>query len=861
MFGFFKKKKEVKQDDSLRSRLVKIHQTKSYIFSANDLSGIAEYEELKKLSDQEQRDLIRQLTDLILEFVLQRVKVNARVKGRFDALDGKNVALAIQNGLMRRKLHYDEAAWIELFSHFKQVSDQLAQYDSYYYFSFNQFPITYGIKQIEYYLKDHERSEALTAFIQDMLTWHEFAPSEGRSYDGSDLEKAAQKLRALAGTESQAAAYRLKTEDIGQEVDAIIDAIPTHQQAFNQIFDLASTASSSKPSKKYIQSITRLQDEIGPDLYRKTAQQILQVPLGRSFEETTTSHTYNGSTYHHTYTTYLCNPSQQFIKGIVWTMERFSDKETIRLLSRLCEKAYTKMPGVGPAAASIGNATVWVLGNMRGKDGLGALSRLKLKVRQNNIKKSIDKYLLEGAKKYDVSVEELKEMAVPDFRLEKGSKEIALGDYQLKLSLEGSKVLQQFSRPDGTLMKSVPNAVKNSTTLAAKLKEVRKEAKEIQTVYSAQKQRMDNQLVLNRTWDYASFSKYYLDHGLIYPLASRLIWIFTKGQQSTEAILIDGHWYTADHEQIDWIDEETTVQLWHPVHATEATILAWRDKMIALEWKQPIKQAFREIYLLTDAEVNTRSYSNRMAAHILKQHQFSTLASLRDWKYSLMGAYDDGRDNETCQKYLREYGITAEYWIDELNHDEDWNDAGIWLHIATDQVKFKNEDGQTMSLVDVPKIVFSEIMRDVDLFVGVCSVGNDPQWMDNNGARQANRDYWHSYSFGDLNEIAKTRKTILERLLPRLTKIRDRSSIEGKFLIVKGKLRTYKIHIGSGNILMEPNDQYLCIVPARSAESATDRVFIPFEGDKGLSIVLSKAFLLAEDDKITDSTITSQINR
>jgi len=112
-----------------------------------------------------------------------------------------------------------------------------------------------------------------------------------------------------------------------------------------------------------------------------------------------------------------------------------------------------------------------------------------------------------------------------------------------------------------------------------------------------------------------------------------------------------------------------------------------------------------------------------------------------------------------------------------------------------------------------------------------------------------------------LSEIAKTRKEILQNLLPRLKKIRDKARIEGKFLIIKGQLRTYKIHIGSGNILMEPNDQYLCIVPSRSPDKTVKSTFIPFEGDRGLSIVLSKAFLLAEDDKIKDGTITSQIGR
>jgi len=100
---------------------------------------------------------------------------------------------------------------------------------------------------------------------------------------------------------------------------------------------------------------------------------------------------------------------------------------------------------------------------------------------------------------------------------------------------------------------------------------------------------------------------------------------------------------------------------------------------------------------------------------------------------------------------------------------------------------------------------------------------------------------------------------VLIRLIPRLT-IADRCTVEGRFLIVRGDLRTYKIHLGSGNILMEPNDQYLCIVPkAGFTVSATEKLFLPFEGDTLLSIILSKAFLLAEDTKITDPSIIHQM--
>ena len=245
-----------------------------------------------------------------------------------------------------------------------------------------------------------------------------------------------------------------------------------------------------------------------------------------------------------------------------------------------------------------------------------------------------------------------------------------------------------------------------------------------------------------------------------------------------------------------------------------------------------------------------------MAAHILKQHQFNSLAAIRGWKYSLLGCYDDGRNNEIAKKTLPEYQLTAQFWIDEVI-DTSINDSGIWGYVATDQVRFCDMDNQAIPLIDVPPLVFSEIMRDADLFVGVASVGNDPQWRDG-GADGQHRGYWHSYSFGDLTEVAKTRKSVLERLLPRL-KIRNVAQIDGKFLIVQGKRHSYKIHIGSGNILIVPNDRYLCIVPSRGKDKNVDNLFLPFEGDTGLSIVLSKAFLLADDDKITDPTILSQL--
>ncbi len=77
---------------------------------------------------------------------------------------------------------------------------------------------------------------------------------------------------------------------------------------------------------------------------------------------------------------------------------------------------------------------------------------------------------------------------------------------------------------------------------------------------------------------------------------------------------------------------------------------------------------------------------------------------------------------------------------------------------------------------------------------------------------------------------------------------------------MQGRLHAYKIHLCSGNILIAPQDKYLCIVPAQTqVDKAGEKLFLPFEGDRVLSVILSKAFLLAADDKIMDATILRQL--
>jgi hypothetical protein len=388
------------------------------------------------------------------------------------------------------------------------------------------------------------------------------------------------------------------------------------------------------------------------------------------------------------------------------------------------------------------------------------------------------------------------------------------------------------------------------------LASLRSMVKTIEKDLRAQRDRIERFMSREHHWDYPDWKQRYIEHPLIAQLACRLIWHFQTGEESRLGIWQDGEFIDAEGKPLQHLDGSTKVRLWHPIGFPLEQIRAWRVWLENNAVVQPFKQAHREVYILTDAELETNTYSNRFAAHILKQHQFAALCRQRGWDYSLHGSFDGGT---WAKKSLPEWDVQAEFTVEGIQQETLMSAAWICLYISTDQVRFLR-DGNPLPLSEVPAIAFAELMRDVDLFVGVASVGNDPDWQDRGEMPGFDR-YWHSYSFGDLSATAQTRREVLERLLPRL-KIRDQAYIEGRFLVVKGQLRIYKIHLGSSNILMEPNDQYLCIIPDRSsANPAQYPVFLPFDGDQTLAVILSKAFMLAEDTKIKDTSITSQIKQ
>jgi hypothetical protein len=492
---------------------------------------------------------------------------------------------------------------------------------------------------------------------------------------------------------------------------------------------------------------------------------------------------------------------------------------------------------------------------MSGLEPVAQLGRLKQRVKYPVSLRLVDKALAEAARRASLSPEDLEERAVPTYGLtEPGLGHTVLGEYEATVRVTGvSEVELCWTGPRGP-QKAIPQEVQREH--ADQLKHLKRGVKDIATMLPAQRDRIERLFCAgDRHWPLAEWRVLYLDHPLISVVTRRLIWHFEEGGRSALGAFHEGRIVGVDGAPLA-LSDATEVRLWHPLGFPPETVLAWRAWLREHEVRQPFKQAHREIYILTDAELETSIYSNRFAAHIVRQHQFAALCRERGWRYHLQGAWDS---YNVPTLPLPRLGLQAEFCVEPLmDNDAEQSGMGIYMQLATDQVRFADAEGPR-PLTEVPALVFSEVMRDVDLFVGVTSIAADPTWADRGDDRA--RAYWRSYAFGDLNASATTRREVLAELLPKL-KIASCCTLEGRFLRVQGKLGAYKIHLGSTNILMEPNDQYLCVVPDRRAGANPSRdLALPFEGDTALSIIISKALLLAADDRITDETILRQIRR
>ena len=520
---------------------------------------------------------------------------------------------------------------------------------------------------------------------------------------------------------------------------------------------------------------------------------------------------------------------------ITWILYYLETENRFSIFIKLAEKSFTKIPRVGPTSRKLGDLVLKILYYSESIEGVGSLLSMKSRCKNPIFKEELDKAIERAANYANLNINDIEDYFINDFGLIDGEISIKFGDYLSKITIDDYKTVNiKWFTQLGKPQKSVPAKVR--TDFKAELKIWKSKQSDIRKELSGQKQRFEEFFRKNKKWEYIKWKKYILKNELLKFISTKLIWAFRIGKEIKTGYFLNGKIINFDGLEINGI-EKSIVTLWHPIQSTSQTINSWQKFILSKEIVQPFKQAFREIYFATEEEINSPNFSERFSGHILKHHNLVALAKQRLWTYPSI--------------YEVEYPF--------INYN-DFNTKAIlelkdrYELAVVSKIQFKDiVNDKILSLNEINKTIFSETMRDVDLFISICTIGIEENWKDEKYFR-----YWNEYSNLNLSEIAKTRRTIIKNLISKFD-IASKCDFSDKFLIIHGKLDTYKIHFGSGNVLMKSNNQFLSL--QIDDKKKAKNIYLPFENELILSLILSKAFLLANDNMITNEKILNQIKK
>jgi hypothetical protein len=248
----------------------------------------------------------------------------------------------------------------------------------------------------------------------------------------------------------------------------------------------------------------------------------------------------------------------------------------------------------------------------------------------------------------------------------------------------------------------------------------------------------------------------------------------------------------------------------------------WQRECYKGERVQPFKQIFRELYLLTEAEMTEKTISHRYSGHQVNPRQALALLGKRSWV---------NYPEEGVRRTFHEEGISA--WLEFLQgfltpaEVEGLTLEGVWFS--------RRGEFKRLPLNEIPPRLFSEVMRDLDLVVSVAHRGGvDPEAS---------------------ASTVEMRSSLIRETCSMLGI--DNVRTEGRYALIDGSLASYNVNLGSAVVHQQPGGA-VCIVPVHSQHRG--RLFLPFvDNDPKTAEILSKVLLLARDTQIKDPTILEQI--
>lgn len=389
-------------------------------------------------------------------------------------------------------------------------------------------------------------------------------------------------------------------------------------------------------------------------------------------------------------------------------------------------------------------------------------------------------------------------------------------EIELKILVDENGKSAVTCRKDGKILKSVPAKYKKNETVK-KIQEISKQLKE---QYSRTKQMMEQAMEDKTPFEVREFLDLH-QNPVARPITETLL-VKTEENGRGEPGFLTKEGIVDAFGAITPVKPEDLILIAHPFDLYKSGHWhAYQKLLFDRQIRQPFKQAFRELYVKLEEEME-KEHSMLFSGNQIQPQK--TVGALRSRRW--VADYDDG-----LQKIYYKENIVARIYA-----MADWFSPGDAEAPTLEWVAFfDRKTGEPLKIKEIPDVIYSEVMRDVDLAVSVAHAGGvDPETS-------------HS--------TVEMRKAIAACSLSlfRTKNVR----LEGNHAVIDGKLGQYTVHLGSG-VVHQIGNAMLFVVPVHSQHRG--RIFLPFvDDDPKTAEIMSKILLFAEDHKIKDPNILSQI--
>ncbi len=346
-------------------------------------------------------------------------------------------------------------------------------------------------------------------------------------------------------------------------------------------------------------------------------------------------------------------------------------------------------------------ATIAMIGTDKALRHVEFISR-KFK-RKASLETAAIEALENAAEELGMDIFELQDKIIPDFGFDGLYKTIDADGEEIRVFVAKDFKLQYITE-DNKIRKSPPKSV--SKEVKAELKLIQKE---IRDVNKAQKERLEQYMVLERRWSREDWEKFYLLNPVMFIYASTLVWgVFDADNQVKQLFYVDEDAALMDLEDDELELAEGKIGIVHPLRLSKEQQSEWNQKFYDLDIAQPFAQLNRPTFFVNDEDkvseiVRYNGKGSEKGARGTQGH-----FERRGWRKEVSdgGCFD-------MSKTFKQDGIYA--FLNVSGMCIGWYDEDVVFYgITFRKVDYDSWSESKINLADVPAIVFSEVIADME---------------------------------------------------------------------------------------------------------------------------------------------------